>query len=230
MLKGAKLSTLLAFVALGCSGTETGNPGKSTAALELDGHSTNPEVVLGPDAAGVRIESAWLRVATLAQTACDSGRVDVLARDLAVDLLAQDQDLPELQLAEPALCALELSLAAAEQDPSTIVLSGLRGDDAPFVIASPALLAITLQPPAPLESTSHEALLLSFDVSLWLEGTDLAGVALDTDGVARIDGSLHPATVMTFNARIAPSAGLYPDFDADGDLDPDEQQAPLAGH
>ncbi len=230
MLKGAKLSTLLALVVLGCSGTETGNPGKSTAALELDGHSTSPEVVLGPGAAGVRVESARLQVSTLTQTACDSGQVAVLAQGLAVDLLAQGQDLPQLRLAESALCALELSLAPGEQDPSTIVVSGLRADDAPFVIASPAQLAITLQPPAPLESTSHEALLFSFDVSIWLEGTDLAGVALDTDGVARIDGSLHPATVMTFDAQIALGAGLYPDLDADGNLDADEQQAPLAGH
>ncbi len=225
---------VVALVLLGCSGTETGNPGKSTAALSLGVTSSSPDVTIGSGASGVRVEGAWVSFSRIASTGCPASHGGELAPAFAVDLLDPDTALLDLDLGDQPLCGLELELAPAPMPAapttSSIALSGVRVDDAPFVITTPATLPIALQTTAEIDPGQHPALLLGFDLAVWLSGTDLAGVPLNPEGVAQLDGHADPAAVATFEAQVVLGAALYSDTDADGVLDDNERATPLSGH
>ncbi len=231
----AAIASALLF---GCSGTETGNPG-STASVALAVHSSSADISVGPGAGGVHVESAWLKVSSATGTTCDPHEARTISSGFVGDLVSGGDSLSNIDLGVDPLCALEFSLsldaippagAPPELETSSVVLTGTRSDGVPFLIAAPSLLPITLQAAAPVDPTGYDALLLAFDLAVWLEGTVLDDVVVDAQGVARLDGVAHPASVMTFQGQIAPGAALYPDLDADGVLDPEDLDHALAQH
>ncbi len=232
---------LLALVLglLGCGGTETGNPGQTTASVALAVHSTSPDVHVGPGMVGVHVESAWLKVSSISRSDCAAQEPHAISDGFVSDLVAGSDEVSDLDLGQEPLCTLELSLspdapppsgAPPELELSSLVVTGTRDDGAPFVISTPASLPIILYAPEPIDATSYQALVLGFDLGTWFNGTDLNTVVLDDQGVARLDGSAHPSSVAAFEAQVPPGSALYADLDGDGALDADEVAHPLAVH
>jgi hypothetical protein len=177
-------------------------------------------------------------VSSASATDCAAHELGTISSGFVTDLVAGD-GLSNIDLGVDPFCVLEFSLspdavppagAPPELETSSVVLAGTRGDGAPFVIAAPSSAPITLQAATPVDPAGYDALLLAFDLAVWLEGTVLDDVVVDAEGIARLDGVAHPATVMTFQAQIAPGAALYPDLDADGVLDPEDLEHALAQH
>jgi hypothetical protein len=214
---------LLATLLLGCTGTEIGNPGKTSIALGLSAYSSDVKIAAGGADTGVRVESAELQLVSLVANGCREAGSEAVPEPLDLDLL--DPSTPPLTIPVPGAALCDVAL-----DISSIVVSGFRADDAPFVVSSLATLSVALTATTAVDVSDGEGLLVGFDLGIWLAATDLSAVPLDTDGVARLDGAQHPVALATFEAQIAPGTNLYRDLDGNHVIDVHEAAEPLANH
>jgi hypothetical protein len=229
-------SALLALLlsALGCAGTETGNP-SITGQLALDAHSSAPErVSLRGASAPVVIDEAWLSIAavTLLEGSDCSDRT---RRRASGALGSADHAVPgaavtTLELDAGEYCAVGVTFSRASSLPTgapseleghSLVLKGTLSDGAPFILAGRVdteLRALAVEGSFTLER-GQAALFIGFDVARWFENVDFAGAESDNDGSIVIDEQNNPELLANFEAALSSGIEIYRDADADAVLD-----------
>ena len=239
------LATLLALVAVGCTVTETGNP-PFAAKMALTSHSTAPTVVAIAPATGASftVDSAWVTIGDIRfvrAAICDRpGATEIDVPGPTVRDLALAASPIEFAVAADDYCRVRVPLERAEAPlpvgappellDASVVVIGRRSDGRTVLLRSRRTLEVdTRSRGAPFTLSSAEsALLLSFDVSRWLAGVDLAGAVVGGDGRVVIDETQNVSQRNMFEDNIETALGLYRDGNADSRLDPDEAIAPLA--
>ena len=233
---------LLALTIASCAGgTETGNPFVSTE-IGLQVWSSDPQAVaVSRGAGGTVIEEAWVSFSEfifLGEGECgDMTEFHTEAGPtLAAADLAQAGTRIEIELEAAVYCGLVVPLekmtadselpegAPQELSDHSIVVKGQRSDSVRFTLAFPEQDELELiGDPGPFSTDfSEEGLLLSFDVSVWMEGVDLDGAQLSMDGTVRIDAQRNASLLEAFETNVECALGLYRDTNRNQTLDEGE--------
>lgn len=240
----AIIPVLLVWLAAACTGTEIGNPAEGSD-LTLTAVSSGTGVALinadAPDADTV-VEGAWVvlgDVRFVYDDDCSRGmdsRVTVPG-PLVVDLLS-GATLPVDLPADVDYCRVRIPLTRAESPSDgapdelfghSVLLTGTHVGR-PFMIRTggrPTLELRSMDEPFRLGAEGG-AILLAFDVSGWLAGLDLDAAAGDAEDSIVIDEDNERGLLNVFDENLRNALTLYRDVNADGSLDGDEQQVPLA--
>jgi hypothetical protein len=232
---------LVAVLATGCFGTETGNP-PARAQLALLATSSDPDrVALGASAPGrTVVTAAWVSVDAVRLSraeVCDipgEREVDVSGARV-VDLTGGAGSVVPFDADATYYCRLRVPLRRAREPlaegappglaDAAVLVSGARRDGVPFTFVSRQERTLDLRSrDAPFAlgdgtpGAPGAALALAFDVAAWLEGVDLD--ALEPEGGAVvIDDRSHRAALDRFEQNVTAALRLYRDRDGDGRLD-----------
>lgn len=241
----AWLACLLAFVALGCTVTETGNPPLS-AKMSLTSHSSDGTAVGIAPAMGAMftVDSAWVAIGDIRfvrAAVCDlpgATEVDVpgpIVRDLVLAPSPID-----FAIAGDDYCRVRVPLertqvplppgAPPELLDASVLVVGRRSDGRTVLLRSRRTLEVdTRSRAAPFALRETDAaVLLSFDVARWLAGVDVDGAAAGADGRVLVDDVQNRPQHDAFEANVEAALALYRDLNDNARLEPDEAMSPLA--
>jgi hypothetical protein len=229
----------LAFagLSLACGGTEIGNPGKSSTALQQVAYSNSADVSIGPSAAALQVTDVWLKLSSVTFADKDNTVFGVVPVPSACNLLARETCLPPPDFEAPGVCQVILEFNAdvplPEDAPpdftgATVWIGGKRADGTPFVFAADAQQSSRLLNADGFDLADHPSLVLGTNLGEWVNGTDLVGAEPDADGVIRVDGMSSPELAAVIAARVPWAFDLYEDVDADAALSDEELGSPLA--
>jgi hypothetical protein len=154
--------------------------------------------------------------------------------------VAGASDVRSLNLSGDDYCRLRVPLdrandplpagAPADLENHSIVVLGARSDGTPFHLAADVRREVDVRSrdePFSVRSDAN-ALLLTFDVSVWFAGVDLDAAEV-AGGEIAIDDSENGELLDAFEENVERAIALYRDANRNGDLDPDEDDAvPLA--
>lgn len=215
---------LTALGVLGCSGTETGNPGGQIT-LAISARTTDATRVSSSDGASeLQVESARVSFRSIVLLSC-SGEATAHWSDMAVELTDADAMQFRVNATSAEACGLRLEVAPPEEDAAlgeySVLVGGARSDGTPFEISSKLETTVTLSSDTSFEA---EQLILAFDLSVWLDPDEVHGAVLHED-VAQISDQANPELLAAIDARFGLSAELFVDGDGDGHLDSDESEA-----
>jgi len=222
------LAGVLAVSIAGCSSTETGNP-EATGQLHLALISGDPSVASLGGMSPIVVEHAWLSFGDLTLTGCDAPHLSerVPAPPL-LDLARANPGL-ELKTQLSQICAVNTALnpalvvpvgAPSSLNASTLVLQGRRADGIAFELQSTEPLNVSLTSVAGFDPKKH-SIILSFDVSTWFQGLDLANAAL-TSGQVSISYADNLGLLRAFEANMPRGAKITLDENNNGLVDPGE--------
>lgn len=234
----------LALTLGGCAGTETGNPNApySTAELLLNARSSNNQAVTLRQAGGaVVVEQAWLTLDTLSfreGTDCAVPSESLATPKIGLgDHSGPDALRLNMNVKPGSYCQatatftngqVEKPLGAPEQVlDHSIVIVGRLEDGTPLTIASNFAAPVHLDATqgAFEWGTDPSALLVEFDLAVWLKGIDLAGAARDPVLGIVLDEGNNQSALTTFEGNVAPGVTLYRDIAGNGDVDPEDIKA-----
>ena len=222
----------LVFGAVGCFGTDTGNP---PVAASLLVRSSDPMVVVAPASAEVVIERAWISIGDVRAVLGDA--CDHVSASYDTDVVGEVIDgivltgLPAGRTCGvhlvPAV-VLEVPVAAPEGllDRSFFV-EGRLADGTPFELSTEHAAGLDVIASSGFDLVEGAGVLVVFDVARWVAGLDLASIPIGADGVARVG----PGTpdIAAFGAGFVGSVELYLDAGGDGAFGPAEVAAgPIA--
>jgi len=191
-------------------------------------------------ASGVRVDEVWVSIGRIkfvrsVDGACDvpgAGESDLREGGLVAELAAAGA-LTELELPEGDYCRVRVRLERAEEgmgpaelNGSSVVVRGVRGDGAPFVVRSRVEPDVDLRTRGAPFQAAEAGLLLAFDARAWVAATALADAEL-VDGVARIDEDENRELLPAFDRALSEGLSLHEDLDRDHRLSDDEAE-PLA--
>lgn len=219
--------------------TETGNPEMS---LALTARSTAPEAVsVGiADGAPIVIDGAWAFVEDVKLVQgdrCDvPGEIETDAPSPGVvDLAAVAAHVVEFRAPAEDYCRVRVRTdradeipadAPAELEGNALVVTGTRGDGAPFVVVSRDGFDADVRSrsePFTLDEV-RDSLVLALDAAAWFEGWSIDSATPGDDGVVRIDEG--DPLLGAFEGALEASLELFDDEDDDDALD--EGEASLA--
>jgi hypothetical protein len=226
---------ILMLVAVGCGGTDTGNP--FSLELSWDAHSSNPNAVdVGPSALRIAVDQAWIATGTVGFATADNcdelatATIDPLGPS---DHAATGAVLQRTEVREGDYCRLVLPLLATETLPAnaptelqgmSVLLLGTTADGTAFRVATDFIGDIDLAAVGnsfALDSQTPNTF-IGFDVAKWLGNVDFSTAQLDGNGVIVIDPANNPTHYAAFVADLAAGIELYIDLDADGVADPED--------
>jgi hypothetical protein len=223
---------LLLVLAIGCGGTETGNP--FVAELRLDAHSSDPaRISVRTGDSDVVVTEAWLVLDGIELSepcAGDGGAVEMPPALGASDHAAGGAVLVQIDLVSGEYCRMLVPLSRAgeplpaeappELEGHSVLLAGEVAAPTPtrFRLASAFAGTVNVQAIAGSFEMSQEAgpVFLGFDVAAWLGELDLAAAETDAEGVIVIDADRNPSLLAEFEAAFAGGIELYRDVDGDG--------------
>lgn len=219
----AILATLIVLV--GCTGTETGNPGAERSSGTVRAVSSSPaDYAVVPETAPVVVERLWLSLRGIDFETCGGATIELLGEPEVVDLVRGRFNLKALTEAE--YCMGDLAFAEAPANAAdlegTFVMVGTRADGLPFRIVSDTdtPLSIPFTPfgvgPSPL------SVLVSVDVAAILTEIDLSLPEPDDDGIVRFDRQFSNDAYPLFLQSLESSITLHEDANRNGQLDADE--------
>ncbi len=228
----------------GCAGTETGNPNApySTAELLLNARSSNHQAVTLRQAGGaVVVEQAWLTLDTLSfreGADCTIPNESLSTPKIGLgdhsgpDALRLNMDVKPGSYCQATATFMngqvEKPLGAPEQVlDHSIVIVGRLEDGTPLTIASNFAAPVQLDATqgAFEWGTDSSALLVEFDLAVWLKAIDLAGAVRDPVLGIVIDELNNQSALTTFEGNVAPGVTLYRDIAGNGDVDPGDIKA-----
>jgi hypothetical protein len=227
----------LVVAALGCGGTEIGNPGKSTAQLQTVIFSSDPNVGIDSDTAELRISEAWVKLSRITFNRSDDSLIGEVPIPVACNLRSPETCIPEPDFIAPDVCKIKLEVssdvplpddAPAELAEAKVYIGGTRADGAPFVFTGDYDEIATLINPDKFNLQNVGPLLLGVDVSIWLKANDLQNTEPEADGVIRVNRTTYPELAALIEGRLQWGYGLYADANEDGSLSAEELAAPLA--
>ncbi|HMI91225.1 MAG TPA: hypothetical protein VK509_07665 [Polyangiales bacterium] len=238
----ARLGWLLACLAACLSactegGSETGNP--VVTQMELGLRSEDPEKIgVRSGSGGAVLEQAWLAFGELTLLRGDEcaqlGEIDVFGPTAVAADLARGNTQITLEPATRSYCGLVLPLnqrsaradlpadAPAELAEHSIVLRGQRADGVRFELLHSEQDALELAGDGGDFAVGPQgpALLLSFDVAVWMDGVELDGAQIGDDGIIHIDvdSAANRPLLDAYEANLECSLELYADDDDDGQV------------
>ena len=217
---------LVSQLGLACAPTETGNPPLGSVQLGLTAFSTSPDVAAVKSAqGGLVVDQLRVNAVALSLLPCASSSPALDAPADNYDVIASG-DANELR-GDVRLCGARLELGPSDAPPgAAIFVHGLRTDGTPFEVVSTAARTLELRAP-PGASFGAHPLLLAFDIGVWFSTIDVHGAHAGPDGVARLDATLNPTLLATFDAQTSLSVALYADENENGKLD-DTELTPVA--
>lgn len=228
----------LLVLLVSCVATETGNP-VAPVEMTLLGQSSDPSVVVGDGAEGLRVEEAWVvlgRVRFVASETCekdDRDRSDWEGRQ--VFDLVRAADRLTFALADMTYCRVRIEFTRFDDPPPpgvredleghSIVIAGRRGDGVPFVIRSREHPELEIRAVNGAFEIGPR-LLLAFDFGVWMSGLDLDSLE-PVDGMVQIDEGRNVDRLRQFEQAVEGSLELFRDDDENGELNDDERRRPL---
>jgi hypothetical protein len=224
-----RAAALLAVWITACAGTETGNP-PFEGELTYNTYSSQPAVAaLRQAEGGARIDAAWLVLgdARFVDAARCEQRDEVPfhvqgigAGDHATAAAARSS----FALEAGDYCGLELPLLRAadgelpDEAPAalldhSVVLEGQDAQGRPLRIESRLQAPIFLRAGAGSfhMDAVESRVLVAFDVGRWLDGVDLRGADVDSQGVVVVSPERNAALLERFEQNIAPGMALLRD-------------------
>lgn len=234
-----KLIVVIALVlaAVGCAGTETGNP-SFDGSVGYDAYSSAPGVVALP--AGLtrptrqlELEHAWLvlgEVELIPRGHCDANDDgDAHVPGLGPgDHAGGQAPATHTEMNSGLYCGARLpfvngSASVPAAAPSAlrdhaIVLDGTLADGRRFELQSASAVKASLRASGagfPMDAM-HPGVVFGFDVATWLGELDWGVVP---DEMVMIDAEHNPELLQAFEARVASGVALFRDDDEDGLLD-----------
>jgi hypothetical protein len=229
----------LVVTTLACSGTEIGNPGKSTAGLQTVVFSSDPGVSIDSDTGELRVSEAWVKLSRITFTRSDDSLIGEIPIPLACNLRSPETCIPEPDFDAPDVCKIRLEVssdvplpadAPAELADAKVYIGGTRTDGAPFVITGDYDSVATLINPDKFDLQDSGPLVLSVDAGVWVKGNYLQTTEPDEDGVIRVNRMTYPDIAAMVELNLPWGYGLYADADEDGSLSAEELAAPLASY
>jgi hypothetical protein len=228
----------LILAAVGCSGTETGNP-SFDGTVGYDAYSSSPGVVALPASltrrtSQIELDNAWLVL----------GDVELLPAGHCADHVDGESRVPGLgagdhaasqapathsDLSSGVYCGARLPFASGTDSlpasaPSSvrdhaIVLDGTLSDGRKFELLSTTAISVAVQASGegfPLDR-SHRGVLFGFDVAKWLGELDWTSASGEDE--VTIDADHNADLLHAFESRIASGVSLFRDDNDDGVLD-----------
>jgi hypothetical protein len=233
----------LAVIATACTVTETGNP-PFAGQMALTADTSDPDVVgLGGGTGAAIVEEAWVGIGDIRfvrAVVCDApGETEVDVPGPVIAELVAEPAVVSVELAGDDYCRVRVPLDRVGALPSgappdlvdrSVVLLGRRSDGTPFRIASRIERESDVRSRgAPFElSEGLRAVVLAFDLALWLEDVDLGTATVDADGTIRVDDDTNRDLLDAFEASAERALRLFRDTDQDGVLDPEDRTELLA--
>jgi hypothetical protein len=230
----------LLLAAIGCAGTETGNP-SFDGSVGYDAYSSSPSVVALP--AGlerpmtrVALDNAWLvlgDVELLPAGHCgESGDVEPHVPGLGPgDHAGGQAPATHSEMSSGLYCGARLPFVSGSESlpaaaPSSvrdhaIVLEGTLADGRKFELQSTLSTRVAVQASGAgfaLDSL-HRGVVFGFDVAKWL--AELEWSSAPDDHNVMIDADHNPELLRAFESRLASGVSLFRDDDEDGVLDAD---------
>lgn len=208
---------LAASALVGCGSPSLGDLDTGTVAITVSGIATQPEVVsLGEPQGGMGIERAFVSMSSLTLLPCRADAAEVTLSARGYDLL-NDPPLQELvSTAVTELCGLRFDIDPLEQNATegvpegaSLYVTGTNALGAEFEIASEQSFSLLFEVDESAAFGS-QALLLGFDVSVWLAGVPM-------------DAGYEYLTVEALEENLRGAVALYVDSDGSGALDEGEQ-------
>jgi hypothetical protein len=185
----------------------------------------------------VSVDGAWIVVAELRAPPaanCNLDEDNRLAQRILVDLVAPPQN---LGVPAASYCRFELlwhgvesgeTLPGAPPDmrASAIYVVGTRSDGVRFSIVSEIDQNIDVLPLGPDIEVGDPPLFIGVDVAALVDEVDLDGALLngseDDDGKLVVNSANHEDLLLRYEQNIDGALHVFPDQDADGELDADE--------
>lgn len=232
------MASALALAAVGCAGTETGNP-SFDGSVGYDAYSSAPGVVALPaglarQASQVELDHAWLvlgDVELIAAGHCDANDGEAQVPGLgAGDHAGGQAPATHSEMSSGFYCGARLpfvngSASAPAAAPSSvrdhaIVLDGVLSDGRKFELQSADASEVFVRASGPgfAMDAAHPGVVFGFDVAKWLGELDWSSAPGDA---VMIDADHDPELLQAFEARLASGVSLFRDDDQDGVLDAD---------
>lgn len=234
-------AALVALLALGCAGTETGNP-SFTGQISEAALASQPSVAaIGSSQGGAGVTTLWIAFGDLALARCTSGaQPEVFAPAPNVENLLAPAP-RTVALHGSSFCGLDPSLVPATSPlpsgaPSdlagaTLVVGGQRADGVPFLLVGNTTEPLSIADPHGFSvDTGAHALLLGVDVSALFASVDLASATTSSDGTIHITTNDNSALLHTATQNLPGALGLYEDKNHNGSFDPGELVPFATGH
>lgn len=216
----------LALLAVGCAGTETGNP-SFEAELAYDAYSSDvTRVALRSSGASYEpgvtlVDAAWLVLGDVSLTReCDAPAADATVHATGIgegDHAAQGRVVTALAIEAGQYCGAHVPLVRAtatfaappELAGHTMLIYGVAPTSRTFRVLSRMQGSIDLRGQAPFEiGPNNDSVLIGFDLARWLAAIDW-DEAVVADDVIEIDETHNPALLAAFEAAVAAGTGLY---------------------
>jgi hypothetical protein len=214
----------LAMTQAGCFGTETGNP---PFAPEVGWGGYEP-MGIAPDPT---LESGTVRVESASLIECGDERRVVFLRAVVFDFVHGTATAGEaLEVAEGTYCGVVLEIAPCADPercrliaPDAITITGTRrSDGAAIAIHDVSTVEVVLDGTFDVAPTEG-ALLFAIDRDALTAGLSISTLALEADGVGRIDGDHNTDRLVALHDGLRTATTLRRDLDGDAMLDtPDE--------
>ena len=234
-----KLIVAIALAAVGCAGTETGNP-SFEGSVGYDAYSSSPGVVALPaglarQTSQVELDHAWLvlgDVELIAAGHCDAnddGETHVPGLG-AGDHAGGQAPATHDAMSTGLYCGARLpfvngiasvpAAAPSSVRDHAIVLDGTLSDGRRFELQSSnaARVAVRASGAGFAMDAAHPGVVFGFDVAKWLGELDWGSARDDT---VAIDAEHNPELLQAFETRLASGVSLFRDDDEDGVLDAD---------
>lgn len=237
MIRVCLAAALAATAAIGCTGTETGNPFR--VKMALDAHSSDPaRVAVRVSMGGAVVDQVWLvldQIQYVEAAACatdDGTAVEALG---AADHARDGATFQELELVEHEFCRIRVPLLVAdaaalpagappELAGRSVLLVGRTAAGAPLRVATsltPSIPVDAVDPSGEFVLSGEDAqdsVLLGFDVAGFLRGVDLDAAVAEPDGTVLVDETHNTSLHSMFEANLGSAMELYRDPNDDGAL------------
>jgi hypothetical protein len=233
-----------AALLIDCTATETGNP-VAEQHMSLTARSSDDDITLRmrADAPRTYVKQAWIVVGDVRfvqEKKCETPpkeadipgpvTIELVWKPKALDFAVEDTDYCRVVFPLRRAKA-PLGDAPPELEDHSIFIKGERADMTPFQIRSRITSEADIRAPKnkPFRvKDATSALIIGFDLGMWLKDIDLDALEPNADGTILIDEDHEQDSLALFEDRVNQAMELFRDKDDDGSLDASEEKAPLA--
>lgn len=233
-----------AALLIDCTATETGNP-VAEQHMQLTARSSDDAITLRMQSgeSSTYVKQAWIVVGDVRfvqEKSCDTPPKEAdIPGPVTIELVWKPKAL-DFAVEDTAYCRVvfplrrakaPLGAAPPELEDHSIFIKGIRADMTPFEIRSRITSEADIRAPKnkPFRvKDAASALIIGFDLGLWLKDIDLDALEPNADGLILIDEDHEQDSLALFDDRVNQAMELFRDKDDDGTLDASEEKVPLA--
>lgn len=233
-----------AALLIDCTATETGNP-VAEQHMSLTARSSDDNITLRMRADEPRtyVKQAWIVVGDVRfvqKATCETPpkeadipgpvTIELVWKPKALDFAVEDTDYCRV-IFPLRRAKAPLGNAPPELEDHSIFIKGERADMTPFQIRSRIISEADIRAAKGKSfrvKDAASALILGFDLGMWLKDIDLDKLEPNADGVILIDEDHEQDSLALFEDRVNQAMDLFRDKNDDGNLDASEEKAPLA--